>query len=111
MKKIEILSPAGNMSALKQAVFYGADSVYLGIKEFNARNNIEGFDICSLKEAVEFAHIFGVKVNLTVNILFSDEEMQSALDLVVDAYNIGVDSFIIQDIGLANIIHKNFPEK
>lgn len=107
--KMKILSPAGDMESLKMAVFNGADEVYLGIKDFNARN-IEGFSLSTLKEAVEFAHVFDVKVNLTVNILFSDSELQLALDLVVDAYNLGVDSFIIQDVGLASLIHENYPE-
>ena len=106
---MKILSPAGDMESLIQAVYNGADEVYLGVKDFNARN-IEGFSLSTLKEAVDFAHIFGVKVNLTVNILFADEEMQSAVDLIVDAYNLGVDSFIIQDIGLASLIHKNYPQ-
>ena len=107
--KMKILSPAGDMESLKVAVFNGADEVYLGVKDFNARN-IEGFSIETLKDAVNFAHIFGVKVNLAVNILFSDEEMQSALDLVVDAYNLGVDSFIVQDFGLASLIHEFYPQ-
>jgi len=106
---MKVLSPVGDFESLKMAVFNGADEVYLGVKDFNARN-IEGFSLETLKEAVEFAHIFSVKVNLTVNILFSDDEMQSALDLVVDAYNLGVDSFIIQDVGLASLIHEHYPQ-
>ena len=106
---MKILSPAGDFESLKMAVFNGADEVYLGVKDFNARN-IEGFSLSTLKEAVDFAHIYNVKVNLTVNILFSDLEIQSAIDLVVDAYNLGVDCFIVQDVGLANLIHKNYPE-
>ena len=106
---MKILSPAGDFESLKMAVYNGADEVYLGVKDFNARN-IEGFSLSTLREAVEFAHMFDVKVNLTVNILFSDEEIQSALDLVVDAYNMGVDSFIIQDVGLASLIHKHYPQ-
>lgn len=107
---MKILSPAGNFDCLKAAVFNGADEVYLGINHFNARNNIDGFTINSLKEAVDFAHIFNVKVNLAVNILFSNEELQEALDLIVEAYNLGVDYFIIQDLGLAKLIHDNYPE-
>ena len=106
---MEIFAPAGNFESLKMAVMSGADEVYLGVKDFNARN-IEGFSLETLKDAVEFAHIFNVKVNLTVNILFSDEEMQSALDLVVEAFNLGVDSFIVQDVGLASLIHEFYPE-
>ncbi len=106
---MKILSPAGDMESLKAAIYRGADEVYLGVKDFNARN-IEGFSLSTLKEAVDFPHIFGVKVNLTVNILFNDEEMQSAVDLIVESYNLGVDSFIIQDIGLASLIHNNYPQ-
>ncbi len=107
--RLKILSPAGDMESLKMAVNNGADEVYLGVKDFNARN-IEGFSLESLKQAVEFAHIFDVKVHLTVNILFRDDEIQSALDLVVDAYNLGVDAFIIQDIGLISLVHKLYPD-
>lgn len=107
---MKLLSPAGDFESLKMAVFYGADEVYLGVKDFNARNNIAGFDLASLKEAVDFAHIFGVRVHLTVNILFRDEEMGDALDLVVHAYNWGVDAFIVQDVGLASLIHEFYPE-
>ncbi len=107
--KMKLLSPAGDMASLRAAVYAGADEVYLGVKDFNARN-IEGFNLSSLKDAVIFAHIFGVKVHLTVNILFTDEELGDALKLVVDAYNIGVDAFIVQDIGLAYLIHKYYPQ-
>ncbi|MFQ6752488.1 MAG: peptidase U32 family protein, partial [Clostridia bacterium] len=106
--KMKILSPAGDMDSLRAAVYNGADEVYLGVKDFNARN-IEGFSLATLEESVRFAHIFGVRVFLAVNILFSDDEMQSAVDLIVDAYNMGVDAFIIQDLGLASIIHANYP--
>ena len=106
---MKLLSPAGDFESLKMAVFYGADEVYLGVKDFNARN-IEGFSLTSLREAVDFAHVYGVKVHLAVNILFSNSELQQALDLVVDAFNLGVDAFIIQDLGLASLISKNYPE-
>lgn len=107
---MKILSPVGNLESLKMAIFNGANEIYLGINEFNARNNIDGFDLDSLKEAVDFSHIFNVKVCLAVNILFSDDELQSSLDIVVDAYNLGVDAFIVQDLGLAKLISENYPE-
>lgn len=107
---MKILSPAGNFESLKMAVYNGADEVYLGISDFNARNNIDGFDLSSLKEAVDFAHVFDVRVCLAINILFSDEEMQKALDVVDDSYNLGVDAFIIQDYGLAKLVHDNYGE-
>lgn len=107
---MKILSPAGNLESLKVAVFNGADEVYLGINSFNARNNIDGFDMESLKQAVIFAHIYNVKVNLAINILFTDDELKSALKTVVDSFNLGVDSFIIQDLGLAYLVHKYYPQ-
>ncbi len=108
--KMKLLSPAGDFESLKMAVYYGADEVYLGVKDFNARNNIEGFSLDNLRQAVDFAHLFGVKVHLTVNILFADDELQNALNLVVKAFNIGVDAFIVQDVGLASLIHKFYPK-
>ncbi len=107
---MKILSPAGNFESLRVAVFAGADEVYLGVNNFNARNNIDGFTMDNLKEAVDFCHIHGVKVLLAINILFSDGEMQSVLDAVIDAYNMGVDAFIIQDLGLISLLYKNYPQ-
>lgn len=107
---MKILSPVGNFESLKMAVYYGADEVYLGVKDFNARNNIEGFSVEDLDEVVFFAHINNVKINLAVNILFRDDELSRAVELVVKAYNKGVDSFIVQDLGLAYLLHKYYPE-
>lgn len=107
---MKILSPAGNLESLKIAIFNGADEVYLGINDFNARNNINGFNLDTLKEAIDFAHIFNVKVLLAINILFSNEELQKAVDVIVDAYNLGIDAFIIQDLGLIYLLHKYYPE-
>lgn len=106
---MKILSPAGNMQSLKMAVINGADEVYLGINHFNARNNIDGFTIDTLKPAVDFAHIYGVKVHLALNILFSDDELQEALDIVCNCLNMGVDAFIVQDLGLISLINKLYP--
>lgn len=107
---MKLLSPAGNFESLKTAIYNGAEEVYLGVNEFNARNNIDGFTLSTLPEAVNFAHIYGVRVFLALNILFTDSELQSALDLVAEAYNIGVDAFIVQDLGLAKLISENYPQ-
>ncbi|MBR2908882.1 MAG: U32 family peptidase [Clostridia bacterium] len=107
---MKILSPAGNLECLKVAVFNGADEVYIGINDFNARNNIDGFNLKNIKEGIDFAHLFGCKINLAINILFTDEELNQALNVIVDTYNKGVDSFIIQDLALAKIIHSAYPE-
>ena len=106
---MKLLSPVGNFESLKVAVQNGADEVYLGVNDFNARNNIDGFTIENLSQAVDFAHLYGIKVFLAINILFTDSEMQDALNLVVDAYNLGVDAFIMQDLGLISIVYKLYP--
>lgn len=107
---MKILSPVGNMQSLKMAIFNGANEVYLGINNFNARNNIDGFSIETLQQAIDFAHIYNVKVLLAINILFSDNELQDALDTTVKAYNMGIDAVIVQDLGLAYILHKHYPQ-
>ncbi len=107
---MKILSPAGNFESLKTAVYNGADEVYLGINHFNARNNIDGFTMDNLQSAVDFAHVYGVKVLLAINILFLDCELQSALDTVITAFNMGVDAFIVQDLGLIKILSEKYPQ-
>lgn len=106
---MKILSPVGDFESLKMAVFNGADEIYLGITDFNARST-NGFNMEQLQEVVNFSHLYGVKVLLAVNILFTDSELQRATDLIVDAYNMGVDAFIVQDFGLINILHNNYPQ-
>ncbi len=106
---MKILSPAGNFESLKMAVYNGADEVYLGISDFNARNNIEGFSLDTLKEAVNFAHIYNVKVHLAINILFSNSELGCAIEVVGKALNMGVDAFIVQDLGLISLINRLYP--
>ena len=107
---MKILSPAGNMESLKMAVINGADEVYLGINDFNARNNIDGFTVDTLKDAIDYAHIYGVKVHLALNILFTNEELQKAIDIVCKCINMGIDAFIVQDLGLISLINKLYPE-
>ena len=105
---MKLLAPAGNIESLKSAVVNGADEVYLGINDFNARNNIDGFTTDTLKEAVDFAHLFGVRVFLAINILFSNEELNGAIKTLIMAYNLGVDAFIVQDLALVTFIRKNY---
>lgn len=107
---MKILSPAGNLESLKLAVYNGADEVYLGINEFNARNNIDGFSMENLAKAVDFAHLYGVRVCLAVNILFDDNEILDAISVILQAYRLGVDCFIIQDFGLIKLLYENYPE-
>ncbi len=107
---MKVLSPCGNIECLIAAICGGADEVYLGINDFNARNNIDGFTMENLPEAVKLAHLFNVKVNLAINILFLSDELERAVKVVVDAYNMGVDSFIVQDLGLAAILSQYYPQ-
>lgn len=110
MIKPEILAPAGSPQALIAAVRSGADAVYLGIKGLNARRSAENFDDDQLKEAVAYCHKHNVKVHLTLNTLVSDGELEKAQEAVRLACESGVDAIIVQDIGLAELIHRNAPE-
>ena len=106
----EILSPVGNREMLYAAVRSGADAVYLGAKDFSARRNAENFDLEELKEAIKYCHIRGVRVYLTLNILIKDSELENAFTLAKNAYNMGIDGIIIQDLGLARILHREIPD-
>ncbi|HWR61991.1 MAG TPA: DUF3656 domain-containing protein [Clostridia bacterium] len=109
MKNIELLAPAGNFEALAAAVESGADAVYLGGNKFNARAFADNFDGETLSRAVGFAHIRGVRVFVTVNILLSDRELPEALEYIGFLYGIGADAIIVQDIALLKLAAENFP--
>jgi len=108
--KPELLSPAGTPEALRAAVMGGADAVYIGGSEFNARINATNFTIDEIKKAADFCHKNGVRLHVAVNILILDREMKKALDYVRDLYICGVDAVICADMGLAREIHRNFPD-
>ncbi len=110
IKKAEVLSPVGSYESLETAVRSGADAVYMGAKEFSARRNAENFDNDALVSAVEYCHIRGVKAYLTLNIMIKQSELQSALATAGKAYHAGIDALIIQDLGIAALIHKAYPE-
>lgn len=108
-KKPEILAPAGSMESLIAAVRCGANAVYLGTKGINARRGATNFTFDELKQAVEYCHARDVKIYLALNILISDSERELAYKTVEAGLSLGVDAFIIQDLGLAKIIHSHFP--
>ncbi len=110
IKKMELLAPAGDWDSFKAAVENGADAVYLGGKQFSARQFAGNFDSSMLKEAVDYAHVRDVNVYMTINTLMLDSELKDALYLVEEAYGLGVDGFIVQDIGFAGVLRKTFPE-
>ncbi|MGN0795748.1 MAG: U32 family peptidase [Christensenellales bacterium] len=106
--KVELLSPAGDFESLKAAVNCGADAVYLGTGDFNARAKAENFDGDELLKAVEYAHLRGVKVYLTVNTLVFNDEFDSLYRSVKKAVDFGVDAFIVQDLGVARFLRESF---
>ncbi len=106
----EVLAPVGNEEMLVAAVRAGADAVYLGAKDFNARRNADNFDMSALKNAIDYCHIRSVKVYLTLNILISDNEMKSAYTLAKEAYLLGIDGIIIADLGLIRLLHSSIPD-
>ena len=110
MNKCEILSPAGSRESLEAAVRSGADAVYLGATEFSARRNAENFDSRQLADAVKFCKIRGVRVYLALNILLSEKELYIAIEIARTACRAGIDAVIVQDLGLARLLHTALPE-
>lgn len=108
MEKLEILAPSGDWDSFSTAINNGADAVYLGLGEFNARAKSTYFTTQNIRETVEYAHLFGVKVYVTINTLVKDEEMQNFLNLVRVCVDAKVDAFIVQDYGCAYILKQNF---
>ena len=108
--KPELLCPVGGKQQLIAAVENGADAVYLGGAEFNARIYADNFDsIESIEEAVDYAHLRNVKVYVTLNTLVNDEEFDEAIEYATKLYQIGVDALIVQDLGLVDKISKEIP--
>ena len=105
----ELLSPAGSMDALRAAVQNGADAVYLGYGDFNARRSAKNFSVEELQEAVSYCHVRGVQVHLTLNILVSDREMRQAAEVIRVAAGLGVDAFIVQDLGVVSLCRQIAP--
>lgn len=110
MKKIEILAPAGNMECLKAAIEAGCDAIYLGGMMFGARSFAGNFSFEELEEAVSYAHLYGVKIYVTVNTLVYESEVEMFLDYIDKLVNLHVDALIIQDIGMLDLIHQTYPD-
>lgn len=107
---MEILSPAGSFDALRAAVHYGADAVYVGAQRFSARKSAQNFSDDELNQAVDFCHLRGVKLYLCCNTLMKETELDDAMNLIYYAYQIGVDALIIQDLGLLTKIRRELPD-
>ena len=104
--RVELLAPAGGMESLISAVKAGADAIYLGTDKFSARAKAFNFNRVEIKVAVEYAHLRGVKIYVTANILLLDSEIDEAFKLVEYLNEIGVDGIIVQDMGFGITVAK-----
>lgn len=107
---MELLSPAGNLISAYSAFKGGADAIYIGGKQFSARASADNFSNDEIKEIVFFAHSIGKKVYVTLNTLLFQDEFFDAVAFAKFLYKINVDGVIIQDLGLANYLHKTLPD-
>lgn len=109
MKKPELLSPAGNMESLYAAIEGGCDAVYLAGNFYGARSFATNFTNEELKEAISYAHLYGVKVYITINTLIYETEIKNFLEYVEYLQEISVDAVIVQDIGMMDLLHQLYP--
>ena len=109
-RKVELLAPAGSMEALRAAVQNGCDAVYLGGSMFGARAFANNFDEDEIQEAIAYAHVYGVRVFVTVNTLIREEEFEDCVRYVQFLYEHDVDAVIIQDLGLFSVLRQRFPD-
>ena len=103
--KTELLAPAKDLKTGISAIKSGADAIYIGASEFGARHSA-GNSVEDIKKLVEYAHLFNVKVHVTINTILTDEELKKAKILIEELYKIGVDAIIIQDMGITNLAIK-----
>ena len=109
-KKVEILSPAGSYESLKAAVAAGADAVYIGGSRFGARAFADNLEEASLLEAIDYVHLHGKQIYLTVNTLLKEREMEQELyEYLLPYYRQGLDAVIVQDIGVLKFVREQFP--
>ncbi|MBO7341122.1 MAG: U32 family peptidase, partial [Clostridia bacterium] len=111
MRKLpELLAPAGTPEALAAALDAGADAVYFGGTDFNARLRAANFTPDAMREAVKLCHAFGAKAYLTLNTLVTDRELPRAVEVAKEAYLCGIDALIVADLGAAAAIHEAIPD-
>ena len=109
MKKIELLSPAGDLERLKVTLLYGADACYIGGYKYGLRANAVNFSIDEIKEASKFAHNLGKKVYLTMNMVFHNEDYEEVKDYIKEVVESGIDAFILSELNLVKYIKENYP--
>lgn len=110
MEKLELLAPSGDWDSFVTAINNGADAVYLGLGDYNARAKSTYFNKQNIGDTVRFAHIRGVKVYVTINTLVDDTEMSGFIDLVEACVNAKVDAYIVQDYGCASLLKRLYPK-
>ena len=110
MKKPELLSPAGNMESLYAAIEGGCDAIYLSGTLYGARSYAANFTNEQLKEAVSYAHMYNVKVYVTINTLIYEAEVKRFLEYVDYLVSIFVDAVIVQDIGMMDLLRSIYPD-
>ena len=108
-KKIELLSPAGDLERLKVTLLYGADAVYIGGQNYSLRANANNFSLDEIREGCSFAHKLGKKVHLTLNIVFHNEDMEDVYNYIKDVVDCGIDAFIVSDPFIISYIKSNYP--
>lgn len=108
-KRVELLAPAGNYECFLAAIHAGADAVYLAGSRFGARAYADNFTTEQLIEAIQYAHLFGRKVYMTVNTLLKQEETDALVAYMIPYYEAGLDGVIIQDMGVFSVLKKHFP--
>ena len=106
----EILSPCGGFDSITAAVRCGADAVYLGFGNFNARRNAKNFTFDEFEAAAKYCRKNGVKIYITLNTLLSEGEIQDAIKVAKKLSNLGADAFIVQDLGLAKVLKAALPD-
>lgn len=108
MRKIELLSPAGDLERLKVTLLYGADAVYIGGENYSLRANANNFTLDEIREGCSFAHKLGKRVHLTLNIVFHNEDMADVEKFIKDVVDCGIDAFIVSDPFIISYIKNNF---
>lgn len=109
-KQIELLAPAGDAECFLAAIAAGADAIFFGLEQFSARTRAKNLTVQEAKYLIPIAHEHNCKAYLTLNTLVTDSEMQSALELVKNAVDCGIDAVIVQDLGVLSVIHQAFPK-
>ena len=110
MKRIELLSPAGDIERLKVTLLYGADAVYIGGERYGLRANATNFTLEQIKEGCRFAHRLKKKVYLTLNIVFHNEDMEGVYDYISSVVEAGIDAFIVSDPFIISYIKEKYPQ-